>query len=325
MPHVVEQTRGGLVETTHPISAVLADPQRVLWASGPDLHTFWRSGSKPLQLLNSLEALPAVVVADLTPEDLAIGASSHSGQERHTQRVATLLDRFGLDPADLQCGAHWPMHEPSSRALAAAGQSCTTLHSNCSGKHSYMLAACAAQGWDPDYRAIMHPLQQGNLARLTTWMECVPAHAIDGCSVPTFYAPLSAMARTFARLAAEMANSPLGLAGRIGWAMHHHPELTSGDDRLDLAVVRSANRRLTVKIGAEGLFCIALPDASLGLVIKVHTGNADALATAVHGVIETHFPGTLPESWDWNTVKNVAGQVVGARRLAQPPAASLSM
>lgn len=80
-------------------------------------------------------------------------------------------------------------------------------------------------------------------------------------------------------------------------------------------MVRGATRRLTVKIGAEGLFCIALPDASLALVIKVHTGNADALACAVHALVEEHFPGTLPAEWDWNVVKNVAGLAVGARTL----------
>lgn len=228
MPYVVEQTRGGRVETVHPLSAALASPDRLLWSSGPDLGSFWRSGCKPIQLLNSLEHLPEAVVRALDPRDLAVGASSHSGQERHVTRVAGLLARFGLDEADLRCGAHWPMHEPSSRALAAAGRTCTNLHSNCSGKHTFMLAACRAQGWDPDYRSIDHPLQQRNLARLTEWMAHPPAHAVDGCSIPTFYAPLSAMAHAFARLAAEMANDADGLAGRIGWAMHHHPELVSG-------------------------------------------------------------------------------------------------
>lgn len=313
MPFVVEQTRGGQVETVHPVSAVLASPTTRLWSTGPDLGSFWRSGNKPFQLMNSLSNLPPEVVSALDPRDLALGASSHSGQERHVRRVAELLGRFGLDATGLRCGAHWPMHEESARALAARGETCSVLHSNCSGKHTFMLAASHARGWDLDYRSIDHPLQQGNLARMTEWMDHAPTHAVDGCSIPTFYAPISAMARAWARLAAAMADTPDTPAGRIGWAMHQHPEYMSGDERLDLIVVQSARRRLTVKIGAEGLFCIALPDERLGLVVKVHTGNTDALATAVHALLEEHFPGTLPEAWSWNVVRNIAGLEVGAR------------
>jgi L-asparaginase II len=315
MSFLVEQRRAGRVETVHPASAVLATPDGVTWSAGDDLATYWRSGCKPFQLVNSLENLPAGVVSALEPEDLAIGASSHSGQPRHVERVAALLTRFGLDPASLRCGAHWPMHEPSARALAAEGRTCTTLHSNCSGKHTFMLAACAARGWDPDYRPIAHPLQQGNRDGLAGWMGHVPEDGVDGCSIPTFHAPLSAMARAFARLAAAMADHD-GLAGRVGWAMNAHPEYTSGDDRLDLAVVRGATRPLAVKVGAEGLFCIAIPEERAGLVVKVHTGNADALAVAVRSVLETHWPGILPGEWRWDVVKNVAGAVVGDRRVA---------
>jgi L-asparaginase II len=309
MPFAVEQRRGGLVETVHPVSVVVASPSAVLEADGPDLATFWRSGCKPVQLLNSLAHLPSPVVAGLAPEDLAVGASSHSGQPRHTERVAALLTGFGLDVADLRCGAHWPMHEPSGRALAARGERPTNLHSNCSGKHTFMLAAASARAWDPDYRSISHPLQQGNRALLAEWMGHTPADAVDGCSIPTFFAPLSAMGRAFARLATEMADAPDGLAG----AMHHHPEYTSGDDRLDLAVVRGATRPLTVKVGAEGLFCVALPETRQALIVKVHTGNADALAVAVFHALNRHWPGILPGPWAWLEVQNVAGRVVGDR------------
>jgi len=312
---IVEQRRGGYVETVHPVSARAVVDGRLEAAWGPEVETFWRSGSKPFQLLNSLAHLPPASVAGLAPEDLAIGASSHSGQPVHVARVAGLLGRFGLSEAGLRCGAHWPMHEPSARALASGGGTCGVLHSNCSGKHTFMLAACQARGWDPDYRPIAHPLQQGNLALIGEWMEHTPQHAVDGCSIPTFRAPLTAMARAWARLAAAMATAPTELAGRIGRAMHLHPELTSGDERLDLAVVRGARAELAVKIGAEGLFCVAWPARRLGLVVKVHTGNADALAVAVRALLESIEPGVLPGPWGWESVGNVAGLTVGDRRV----------
>lgn len=312
MPLNIEVRRGGFVESVHAVSAVLVEAGSPRWSVGPDLGTFWRSGCKPFQLLNSLACLDPAVVAALPDEDLAIGASSHSGQPVHTERVAALLAQFELSASHLRCGAHWPMHEPSARLLMAAGNPCTTLHSNCSGKHTFMLAACRARGWSEDYRSLAHPLQQGNRAVLGDWMGHAPDTAIDGCSIPTFFAPLSAMARAFARLAVEMADR--GPAGRIGWAMQRHPDLTSGTDRLDLAVVRGGAEPITAKIGAEGLFCIALPHRRQGLVLKCHSGNADALAVAIPAILNEVAPGLLAASeWPWAVVSNVAGLTVGDR------------
>jgi L-asparaginase II len=66
-------------------------------------------------------------------------------------------------------------------------------------------------------------------------------------------------------------------------------------------------------VGAEGLFCIALPERREGLAIKVHTGNADALAVAVHAVLLQHGV-RLEAPWPWATVSNVRGAIVGERR-----------
>lgn len=88
----------------------------------------------------------------------------------------------------------------------------------------------------------------------------------------------------------------------------------SGEGRLDLAVVEGATEPLTVKIGAEGLFTIAMPQRRAGLVIKCHTGNDAALAIAVRAVLDQLFPGMfLPSEWPWSVVPNVVGDVVGER------------
>lgn len=314
----VEQRRGGLFETSHPVSAALYADGAVRWSVGPDVASFWRSGCKALQLESSLECLPSEVVAGLTDEDLAIGAASHSGQPVHTEHVERLLARFGLAESDLRCGAHRPTHEPSARALDRAGVKPTQLHNNCSGKHTFMRAAAAFSGWDADYRPADHPLQRRNTARITDWMGEAPALAVDGCGVPSFHARLHAMARGVARLAQEMgpAASPTGsLAGRVGWAMHRCPMHMSGEGRLDLRVVQAAREPLTVKVGAEGLFTIALPERGAGLVVKVHTGNDAALAVAVRAVLDEVYPGLFaPDAWEWEVVKNVVGAVVGERR-----------
>lgn len=310
----VEQIRGGLQETRQDVSAVLVEGERPVWSVGEDFACFWRSGCKPMQLTTSLEHLPVEELSWLREEDLALGSASHSGEREHVARVLRLLRHFGLKERQLRCGAHWPLHEASTHLLLRRRQKCSEVHSNCSGKHTFMLAAARAQRWDLDYRPIAHPLQQANLARITEWSQHAPGVAVDGCGVPSFHLPISAMARAFARLAMEM-NDPASLAGRIGWAMHRHPYYMSGSGRLDWTVVKGAKEPLTVKVGAEGLFSIALPQRRQGLVVKVHGGTDTHLATAVRAVLEHLIPGVLGGvEWPWATVKNIAGAVVGERR-----------
>jgi L-asparaginase II len=311
---IVQQRRGGLVETVHPVSACVVQGDRLLWSVGALEGTFWRSSSKPLQLLVSLEHLPAEVVEAMADEDLAIGAASHSGQAAHTARVEALLGRFGLAPEQLRCGGHWPSHDGTKKTMIAAGERYSRLHSNCSGKHAFMLAASAQAGFPLDYLPENHPLQQRIRERMEDWGGTKDLQvAVDGCGVPTFHAPLPSMARTFARLAREM-RDPGSLAGRIGRAMAIHPWLVSGDGRLDLAVTRAATEPLACKVGAEALFCIAIPGRDLGIAIKCHTGNDAALAIAVRAVCEAIDPGLLAATdWPWHLVKNWEGLVVGER------------
>jgi len=247
-------------------------------------------------------------VDPLTDEELALGAASHSGEAGHVALVESLLSRLGCKEDALQCGAHSPMHEPSARALSTPRQ----VHSNCSGKHTFMLAACAAQGFDTDYRPTTHPLQRANAAALDALAETVHGDGVDGCSIPTFHAPLSAKARAWAKLSVAMAEHD-GHLGRIGWAMFRAPWFVSGTGRLDEAVMRTASEPMAAKVGAEGLFCIALPKRRQGLAIKVHTGNADALAVAVHAVLLQHGV-RLEAPWPWAAVSNVRGAIVGERR-----------
>jgi len=303
----VEHRRNGLVETIHPVSVRVWQPGAPLLGGGPDVASFWRSASKPFQLWASLSELDAGVVAALTERELAVGAASHNGEAGHVAVVEALLGRFGLEAGGLQCGAHLPAHEPTARATPTA----LPVHNNCSGKHTFMLAASTARGWDPDYRALTHPLQASVHRRVDELAGVHHGTGVDGCSVPTFHAPLSAQARAWAALAAAMADGD-ALLGRIGWAMHHAPWFMSGTDRLDLAVVQGASEPLAAKIGAEGLFCVALPRRRLGVAVKVHTGNTDALAVAVRAVLAELGVGMAGE-WPWACVRNVRGVEVGER------------
>jgi L-asparaginase II len=315
----VIQTRGGCVESIHPASAVAVRDGRIVWSAGEDISTTFRSASKPFQLACSLEALgdPSLPV-----DELAVGAASHSAEPVHLEIVQRILQRFGASESGLLCGSHGPMHVPSAEAVIRANQAYSSLHNNCSGKHAFMLAASQKNGWHDDYRSIEHPLQRTIASRLAHWMEYAPAVAVDGCGVPTFAQPLSRVAMAWAHVARAMV-SPSSepwqqRLGTIGNAMAAHPELTSGTGRLDLDVVRAASEPMAVKIGAMGLFCIALPSQSLGVAMKVHTGSTDALAPWIAWVLSHLAPSTWhqPPSWEFLMVRNVVGREVGGWSVA---------
>lgn len=307
----VHQLRGGHVETVHPIAAAIADSSGVRASFGGDFACFWRSSSKAMQLTTSLEQLPADVVATLTARELAIGAASHGATPEHVALVESLLARFGRSVADLRCGAHWPSHEPSARALATVGEA-TAIHNNCSGKHTFMAAATWARGWDPDYRPADHPLQRRNAARVEEWCNCHAPSATDGCGVPTFHVPVDAMARAFARLAMEMKTD--ALAGRIGRAMAEEPELVSSPGEGDATLVRALAEPAAAKRGAEGLLCVALPERGLGVAVKAHSGAMPAAEVAMRAILDTIDPALAGEWRSGAVVTNVVGAIVGERR-----------
>ncbi|MCU0699427.1 MAG: asparaginase [Myxococcaceae bacterium] len=317
MPTVV-QTRGAIVEATHAFAVAQVGPGGIASVEGPDVVTAFRSAAKPFQLAVSLETLGDPAVSDAM---LAVGAASHSAEPMHLDVVRKILGQFGVSEGGLRCGAHAPVHEPSAHAVLRAGGAFTDLHNNCSGKHAFMLAAAKHAGWDLDYRPSNHPLQVKNRAALERLTGSAAAVATDGCGVPTFSFPLSGIARAWSHVAGAMAAVESGAApepfderlGRIGWAMAKHPELTSGTGRLDLDIVRACPEPIAVKVGAMGLFCMALPRRKLALAVKVTSGVSEALPAAVRWALaRAGVELALPSPWPLCEVRNVVGLVVGA-------------
>ncbi len=306
---VIEQVRGPCVESVHPWSAVALAHGQIVRQWGEPVATTWRSAAKPVQLDVSLSVLADPPV----PEPwLALGAASHSGEVVHTDMAAAILQHFHLQPSDLRCGAHPPVYTPRAEAILRQNGQFTDLHNNCSGKHSFMVAAAQHAGWPLDYRPETHPLQQRIRERVTELCQHTPELAVDGCGVPTFSLPLAAIARAWSEIAAAM-HAGTSRLGRIGLAMAAHPELTSGTDRLDLAVVQRARLPLTVKVGAGGVFCMALPDVQVGVAIKIHSGVAEALPVAIDAVLTALWPAGWPAEAAWSQleVRNVVGRLVG--------------
>jgi L-asparaginase II len=313
---VIEQHRGFAVEGEHVIDAVLCDERgQVVAQIGADALTTFRSSAKPFQLEVSLSLLSESTRAQLSRADLALGAASHHGEPVHLAQLTSLLERVGCAPSQLYCGVHPPAHAPSAQALWARGETPSVLHNNCSGKHAFMAAACAAQGFVADYRDAEHPLQRQMLATLQHRSgQTVAGTVVDGCGVPCFVLPLSGMARAWAALAHEVAGEGDSALGEIGRAMREHPLLMSGSDAFDGWLVRHTSA--VAKVGAQGLLCIALPEQRLGLALKSRSGADVARPAAALAVLDRLVPGWLREAPPprFTHVTNLVGARVGEQR-----------
>lgn len=305
------------MESRHPVSAALvAHDGSVRERFGANLVTTFRSSAKPFQLEASLEALGPATSEALDDDDLAIGTASHHGEPAHVERVKRLLDRFGAREQDLLCGVHPPVDPSAARALVRAGREPSPLHNNCSGKHAFMVGASRARGYSSDYREPDHPLQRAMRALVDARSGgAVTGVVVDGCGVPSFVLSLEGMARAYAALAEAMASGPRSRLGRIGWAIQRRPRMMSGSDAVDGGLIASATRPLAAKVGAEGLFCLALPDERAGLAIKVESANPDARAVATYAILERLFPGLVPDEAGsrYRQIRNHVGRLVGER------------
>jgi L-asparaginase II len=313
----VVQTRGGIVESEHAVSAVRCDEHgEVLGRIGDPMVTSWRSAAKPFQLEANLRVLESSFVEELQDADLAVGAASHSGQPAHTDRVQSLLRRFELTQDHLYCGGHWPVHDRSARVLARNADEPASIFNNCSGKHAYMAAAANALAEAEDYRDSDHPVQRSirTLVDARIAPHVIEKVGIDGCGVPTYGLELAGMATAWARLARSMKNRD-GLLSRIGWAMNAFPEMVSGEGRQDLAQIHGATSPIVTKVGAVGLSCIAVVEQGEGVVVKMRSGNNEARALAVQAVLNHWYDGLIGEGvmYAWEKIHNCVGTEVGHR------------
>ncbi|HWA01905.1 MAG TPA: asparaginase [Rhizomicrobium sp.] len=324
-PVLVELTRGRLVESVHRGAVAVADARGNIRFALGDLDTpvYPRSSLKPIQALPLVES-GAADAFGLSAEDIALACASHSGEPMHTGRVTAWLERIGCGEGDLACGPHLPRYEPAAEAMIRRGEAPTRVHNNCSGKHAGFLTV--ARHWDiatKGYELHDHPVQRavaaalGELAGIAGELPW----GVDGCAAPNFALPLASLARAFA-----LAASPGSLAperarafSRIVSAMMAHPELVSGTGRACAILMRSAGGRAAVKIGAEGFYAAMLPQAGLGVAIKIDDGASRAAETAMAAILDglgALGDGAQARALLRAPILNTRGAEVGERRAA---------
>ena len=284
---LVEVRRGSITESRHRghVVAVDGDGHIVAQLGAPHTVTYLRSSSKPHQAIPLL-AMGAADRFGFTEKEVAISCASHNGEQIHTETVARMLKKIGLDESALKCGAHEPYSAEAARHLRERGDEPTQLHNNCSGKHAGMLAlALHLNAPTETYDQPDNPVQL-NIVRRISQFSGVPvediAVGIDGCGVPTFGVTVRAMALMYARLVsppAEFDDETRQASSRIVSAMSSYPEMIGGRaERLDTVIMRAARGRVISKVGAEGVYtagvlpCEEWP-RGLGLAFKIEDGE----------------------------------------------------
>jgi L-asparaginase II len=250
---------------------------------------------KPLQALPLLES-GAADRYGFGDQELALACASHGGEPAHVEVASRMLMRAGLDLRALECGAHWPSHQPSSQALARSVGAPSALHNNCSGKHAgFLCVACTAGMEHRGYVEVEHAVQRevrGALESLTGVGLSADACGIDGCSIPTWAVPLTALAHAFARFATGrgLGSERAKAAVRIRAACAAEPYYVAGTGRFGTEIMTLFGARVLAKTGAEGVYCGALPGQGIGIALKCDDGATRAAEVAMAAMVARFLP-----------------------------------
>lgn len=331
-PILVEVTRGAMIESVHRGSLAIVDASgKVRVALGEvDTPVYSRSSLKPMQAMPLVES-GAAEAFGLSDEEVALACASHSGEPMHTTRVAAWLARLGLNENDLACGAHPSRYEPVAEAMIRRGEKPSRLFNNCSGKHAGFLTV--ARHWDiatSGYQQFDHPVQQAVAATLRELSDAKKLpFGIDGCAAPNFATSLKQFARAAARMAApdSLSKERASASRRIISSMLAYPELVSGTGRTCAILMRATYRRAAVKAGAEGFYAGWVPEAGLGIAIKIDDGAgraAETVIAALLDILKLIDGSEAAHAFIRAPIFNTRGVVIGERRLS-PVLANLTL
>ena len=292
-PVLVNVTRGDRVEAQHRGSVAVCDPAGRVVRQWGDIErlVYPRSAIKVLQALPLIET-GAADAYQLSNRELALACASHNGEVIHTETVRHWLQKLQLSESDLECGPHSPLLESAAEDLIKTGSLSNRTHNNCSGKHSGMLTVCRHLDEDTHgYIEREHPAQQrwfdsvGEMCELD--IRALPWN-YDGCGIPVVAIPLQAIATAFARFARpdDLPQKRAEAVSRLAEAIADQPYMVAGAGRLCSELMAITGRRIFIKTGACGVYTASLPEAGLGIALKIDDGTREAAEVAILGVLQ---------------------------------------
>ena len=289
-PILVKVTRGEIAESFHRGAVAVVDSEGNLTASigNYQITAFLRSSAKPFQVIPLITS-GAAKEFGFTAQEIALMCGSHNGESTHTELMADILQKIGLNEEYLKCGIHPPLDDDIRKTMRQKGEPFTQLHNNCSAKHAAMLAGSVFRGYPlDDYQHPEHPWQREIIKTLAEIANVKPWDillGIDGCGVPVHALPLYNAAWAGARLA-----FPEGLNERISFACAHifqamamNPYMVAGKNRICTELIRAGKGDIAAKSGAEGFYLISYKKngKGYGIALKIDDGAERACNSVV--------------------------------------------
>lgn len=279
MSVLVKEFRGEILENTHHgrICIVEEAGKAVRSIGDISLTTYYRSSSKPLQMLPVLE-LGLEKEYGFTDEEAVLMAASHAGEPFHLEAILSMLQKADLPEEDLIMLPTYPAAPAEKERMLRQGLPPRKALHNCAGKHiGAMLLARRLTGSHLDYWKPENPAQQ----RILETISCLSSYpmgqigiGVDGCGVPVFAVPMENMALSYLKLACpELIESPSlrRAAARTAALMHQYPQMIRGTGYL--CSIMNADPNIVAKGGAEGVYAFALIKERLGISLKIEDGS----------------------------------------------------
>ena len=234
---------------------------------------FPRSAIKPFQII------PLLFLANkndikFDSEEIAIFASSHSGQKVHVELLKHISKKYEISWNEIFCAPQRPMHTETADYYVSNKIPFSKLNNNCSGKHLSMLIYSKLLNVDYfNYENIEHIVQKNINSFFKEIFEIEEInYGIDGCGLPAIYLNSSSFLKGVTNV---LSSDYKDIWISIFDSYNKHPNLVGGENRTDTNIMLNSYNPLLAKSGAEGVLFVTNNETSY--VFKCLDGNFRAV------------------------------------------------
>ncbi|AHV99049.1 MULTISPECIES: asparaginase [Paenibacillus] len=288
---LVKEYRANLMECAHSGHIAMVGENGVLkgYSGDPGFVSFTRSSAKPLQAIPGIRGGIAGKYG-LSAAEVALMTASHRGEDYHLQALESISAKTGITESCMICASSYPLDEGSrEEAIRSVGK--RKLYHNCSGKHLGLLSYSKSKALPLEsYAQPDHPVQQ-EVLRTVAYMAGLSPKDIslgtDGCGLPVFALPLTALAHAYLKLSCPELIEDIATreaVKQITSSMHAHPEMVAGYGRLDSLLLEDDN--IVAKGGFKGVYCFGLRSERLGFAFKILDGSEEEWGLIVRSILE---------------------------------------
>lgn len=287
---LVREYRSSLLECVHSGHiAIVGENGKVKgYAGDPEFVSFTRSAAKPLQAIPGVRG-GIVEHYGFTPAEVALMTASHRGESYHVAALESISSKIGIDENCMICATSYPLDYTSKeKAIRETGK--RKFYHNCAGKHMGILSYSKLKGLPLEEYSQPDQKVQREIIDTIAYMAGVAPESIglgtDGCGLPVFALPLTALATAYLKLANPdlIADEATRKAvTTITTAMNAHPDMVSGSGRLDSILLEDSN--IIAKGGFKGVYCFGLRRERLGIAFKILDGSEEEWGLIVKSIL----------------------------------------